>query len=141
MGNYQAYSTLQMNIMQADINIIKADVNIGASFSRTQADVGKFYQDQSSYNLSAYPSIAYPVSQNQGFNGWTANLNLKAGIPVTMSQDGTSESVMVQLAEADMDTIRANGGVPASIAQISAFHVKVYTDNDLSERWSPFFGQ
>lgn len=139
MGNYQAYSTLQMNIMQADINIIKADVNIGASFSRTQADVGKFYQDQSSYNLSAYPSIAYPVSQNQGFNGWTANLNLKAGIPVTMSQDGTSESVMVQLAEADMDTIRANGGVPASIAQISAFHVKVYTDNDLSvTNWSGY---
>ncbi|WP_225197338.1 hypothetical protein [Gluconobacter oxydans] len=131
MGKYQAYSTLQINIMQADINIVKADVNIGASFSRTQADVGKFYQDQSSYNLSAHPSIAYPVSKNQGFNGWTANLNLKAGIPATMSQDGTSESVMAQLAEAEMDTIIANDGVPASIAQISAFHVKVYTDNDL----------
>lgn len=132
MGNYQAYSSDQVNQLQNDINKINADTAHNASYAQTQLDVGTFYKDQASYNLSAYPKIAYDVSQGTGFNGMTANSNLVAGIPAGQDEQATTLKVMTELATLDMQVIKNNNGVPASILQLSQIHVQAYADAHVS---------
>ncbi|MFC0569996.1 hypothetical protein, partial [Gluconobacter japonicus] len=91
-----------------------------------QQDVAKFYSDQSSYGLSAYPTIAYSVALNIGMNGITANANMQAGVKSGDSVNVVTEKMMVYLARADMNTINSNSGAPASIAQITQFHIDTY---------------
>lgn len=137
MGNFQAYSSDQLNQLQNDINKINADTASNASFEQTQLDVGQFYKDQASYNLSAYPEIAYAVSQNIGFNGITANANLVSGIPSGQDVSATELKVMTRLATLDMDAIISNNGVPASITQLSEMHVTAYGEANVSiTNWS-----
>lgn len=137
MGNFQAYSSDQMHQMQIDINQIQADISNNASYAVTQFDVGNFYKDQASYGLSGYPVIAYGVSQNQGFNGYTANNNLENGIPAGQDSAAVSLKLMTRLAILDMQTITQNDGLPASIAQLSEIHVEAYGYANVSiTNWS-----
>ena len=134
----QVYTAAQITILQNDISIVHQNYDGKQNIdpvALTQA-VGKFYQDQASFGLSAYPIIAYNVSQDIGFDGVVANTNLMNGINWNMQ---TSLSVKARLAISDMDDIYANNGKPASIAQISAFHIEVYNEFKIDPRhWSGY---
>ncbi|KXV42239.1 hypothetical protein AD942_00265, partial [Gluconobacter japonicus] len=122
----KTYSSQQLTQLRADINAVNQDYNNNASANLVQQDVAKFYSDQSSYGLSAYPTIAYSVALNIGMNGITANANMQAGVKSGESVGLKTEQMMVKLAQADMRTIDINSGAPASIAQITQFHIDTY---------------
>ncbi|WP_068173388.1 hypothetical protein [Neokomagataea thailandica] len=139
MTDNTKYNEVQMDTLESDIQKINTDYYNCSSFQNVQSDVAKFYSDQINYHLSGYPTTAREVALDQGLNGYTANLNMQSGIKDKNNLYSITEKMMVRLAQSDYDTINFNGGVPASIAQITDFHVKVYHELSIDNTyWSGF---